>query len=337
MLGKDLRMRFILVVLLALMTLVPTESRAQATYVQVADIQIGGPLPAQWDYLLADPAGKRLYVSHGTEVVVIDTSTDRLVGRIADTPGVHGMAVGAGKVFTSNGREGKVSVVDPQTLATVSKISSGGANPDAITFDPQKNEVWVFNHTGASATGIDATTGAILATITLSGVAETGQSDGRGKVFVNIEDKDQIDVIDVNAKKVVASWPVKPGSSPTGMFLDRARKRLWVGAGKVMVMMDTDNGKIVSSVPLCSGTDATWFDAGTTLAFSSCRDGHITVAKVDGDAMAVVQTIDTSPGSRTMALDTVTHKLYVAAARPKASGERGNDPDSFHVLVYGLK
>jgi DNA-binding beta-propeller fold protein YncE len=309
---------------------------AQKSYAKVGDIAIGGPLPAQWDYLTVDAPSKRAYVSHGSEVVVIDTATDRVVGRISDTPGVHGIAVGAGKVFTSNGRENKVSVVDPQTLATSSKIDSGGANPDAITFDPTTKAVWVFNHTGKSATEIDATTGAVRATIPLTGTAESGQADGAGKVFVNIEDKDQIDVIDVAARKVSASWPVAPGSSPTGMFLDRDSHHLFVGAGSVMLMIDTASGKVVTSVPICSGTDATWYDAGTKLAFSSCRDGHITVAAVDGAKMTVVQTIETAPGSRTMGVDLTTHKLYLAAARPKV-GERGNDPESFHVLVYGLQ
>src|SRR6187402_2378446 len=147
----------------------------QGMYSQVADIPIGGPGPAQWDYSFADSAGKRLYVSHSTEVVVVDTATDKVIGKIMDTPGVHGIAVGAGKVFTSNGREGKVSVVDPKTLQTLSKIDSGGANPDAITFDAKKGEVWVFNHTGMSATQIEAATGKVLATIALTGTAESGQ------------------------------------------------------------------------------------------------------------------------------------------------------------------
>src|SRR4029079_1246225 len=132
---------------------------AQGMYSPIDDIQIGGPLPAQWDYLNVDSAGKRLYVSHNAEVVVIDTATNKVVGRIADTPGVHGIAFGAGKVFTSNGREGKVRVVDTKTLATLSKIDSGGANPDAISFDAKRNELWVFNHTGMSATQIEAATG----------------------------------------------------------------------------------------------------------------------------------------------------------------------------------
>jgi DNA-binding beta-propeller fold protein YncE len=325
------------VVIAVLVSMQAAFARAQNTYSQVADIQIGGPLPAQWDYLTADAGSKRLYVSHNAEVVVVDTATDKVIGRIADTPGVHGIAVGASKVFTSNGREAKVSVVDPSTFATLSKIDSGGPNPDAITFDAKRGEVWVFNHTGKSATEIDAATSKVLATIPLTGTAESGQSDGAGKVFVNIEDKDQIDVIDVASKKVQASWPVAPGAEPTGMAYDAASRRLFVGAGNLMVMMDATNGKAVANVPICVGTDATWYDAGTRLAFSSCRDGKITVAKVDGDKMTVVQTIETAPGSKTMGLDATTHKLYVAAARPNAAGGRGNDPNSFHVLFYAQK
>jgi len=309
----------------------------QGMYSQVGDIQIGGPGPAQWDYSYVDSPGKRLYVSHSTEVVVVDTGSNRVVGRIMDTPGVHGIAVGAGKVFTSNGRENKISVVDPKTLATLSKIDSGGANPDAITFDAKRNELWVFNHTGHSATQIDAKTNAVIATVPLTGTAETGQADGAGKVFVNIEDKSQVDVIDVAAKKVSASWSVAPGSEPTGMAIDNTMHRLFVGANTHMLMMDATNGKVVASVPICGGTDATWYDAGTKLAFSSCRDGKVTIAKVDGDKMTVVQTLDTSAGSRTMSLDSATHKIYLTAAKPNASGGRGYDPASFHVLVYGMK
>jgi YVTN family beta-propeller protein len=321
---------------------------AQGQYSQVGDIAVpqpaGAVLPAQWDYLNVDSAGKRLYVSHSTEVVVIDTAADKVIGRIADTPGVHGIAFGAGRVFTSNGRENKVSVVDPKTLQTLSKIDTGGANPDAILFEPKKQEVWAFNHTGKSATEIEASTGKVVATIPLSGTAETGQSDGQ-RVFVNIEDKDAIDVIDIAQKKVVATWPVAPGDGPTGLAIDNTAHRLFAGAGKFMVMLDAASGKVVASAPICTGTDATWFDPGTKLAFSSCRDGKLTIAKVDGDKLTVVQTLDTATGSKTMTVDTGTHKLYVAAAKPlpadpsaQAGGRgRGYDPNSFHVLVYGMK
>jgi DNA-binding beta-propeller fold protein YncE len=322
-----------------------------APYVQVSDILIGGPLPAQWDYLNVDSAGKRLYVSHGNaEVVVIDTATEKVVGRITDTPGVHGIAIAPnGKGFTSNGRENKVSIVDLKTLQTSSKTDVG-VNPDAIMYEPKQKEIYAFNHTGKSATVINPDSGAVVATIPLSGTVETGQSDpGLGRVFVNIEDKDSIDVIDVATHKVVASWPVAPGDGPTGMAIDTATHRLLVGANKFMVMLDASNGKVVASVPICAGTDATWFDPGTKLAFSSCRDGKITVAHMDApDKLSVVQTITTAPNSKTMALDAVTHKLYVAGAKPAAAdpnapaaGARGrgpqNDPNSFHVFVFGMK
>jgi len=310
---------------------------AQEMYVRTGDIQIGGPLPAQWDYANVDSRAGRLYVSHGTEVVVIDTAAGKVVGRIADTPGVHGIAIGGGRLFTSNGRENKVSIVDSLTLQTLIKADSGGANPDAITYDARKNDVWVFNHTGKSATEMDSA-GQILATIPLSGTAESGQADSAaGRVYVNIEDTDVVDVIDIAARKVVASWPVTPGDAPTGMALDLATHRLFVGAGAFLVMMDSATGKVVASVPICRGTDATWYDAATSLAFASCRDGRITVARVDGDTMSVVQTVETSPGSRTMALDAGTHTLYVPAASPLSGGGRGNDPNSFHVLVYARK
>ena len=309
---------------------------AQALYSKSGEIPIGGPLPAQWDYQLADSAGKRLYVSHNAEVVVIDTTTAKVVGRIGDTPGVHGIAVGSGRVFTSNGRENKVSIVDQKTLQTLSKVDTGGANPDAITYDAKNHVVWAFNHTGKSATEIDAPTGKVLATVPLSGTAETGQADpDANRVYVNIEDKDAIDVIDVSAKNVIASWSVAPGSEPSGLAFDAASHRLFAGANKFLVMLDTTSGKVTASVPICSGTDSTWFDAGTKLAFSSCRDGKITVAHMDApDKLSVVQTIETSPGSKTMALDASTHKLYVAAATAVGGGQRGNDPNSFRVLVY---
>jgi len=146
-----------------------------------------------------------------------------------------------------------------------------------------------------------------------------------------------VDVIDVAAKKVAASWPVDPASSPTGMALDTATHRLFVGGGKALVMMDATSGKVLSSVPICNGTDATWYDPGAKLAFVSCSEGKVTIARVSGDTMAVVQTLDTSRGSRTMTLDAGTHKIYLTAASPASGGGRGYDPNSFHVLVYGPK
>ena len=323
--------------------------QAQAgQYAKTVEIPIGGS--AGFDYLYADSVGKRLYVSHGMEAVVIDTSTNTVVGRVTDTPGIHGIAIAndLGRGFTSNGSEDKVSIFDLKTLQTLSKVDTGGKNPDAITYDAKHKEVWAFNHTGKSAAEIDGATGKMVATIPLSGTAETGAADaGLDRVFVNIEDTNSIDVIDIAMHKVIANWPVAPATGPTGMANDAVTHRIFVGGGPSMVMIDANSGKVVASAPICMGTDATWYDSVAKMAFSSCSDGKITAVKVDGDKLTVVQTIDTEPRARTMAGDSVTHKLYVVAVKPDpnapppAPGSRGRGasalPDSFHASVFEMK
>ena len=343
-------MRSCLLVTFALVVLAAGAGRGQAPqYVKVGEIPIGGA--GRFDYLTVDSAGKRLYVSHGTEVVVIDTAANKVIGRIADTPGVHGMAVvpGLDRVFVTAGGENKVAVVDAKTLTTIMKVDTG-ANPDAIAYDPGKKEIWAWNHTGHSATAIDAATGKVNATVPLSGTAETGGVDG-GRAFVNIEDKDSIDVIDTAAYKVVANWPVAPAEGPTGMAVDASMHRILVGGGPELVMMDSASGKVVAHVPICRGTDATAYDPSTKLVFVSCSEGKVTIAHVDGpNALTVVQTLDTSRGSRTTTVDPATHKIYLAAveyaapdpnAPAPAPGQRGARPtaipDSFKVIVFGPK
>ena len=323
---------------------------ADAPYTKLAEIHIGGA--GNFDYLTVDPAAERLYLSHGNEVVVIDLTNNTIAGRIADTPGVHGIAVApGGHVFTSNGRGNNVSVVDPKTLATLSKVETG-ANPDSIIYEPKDKAIYAFNHTGGSATVIDAATGKVVATVPLEGAVETGASDpGLGKVFVNIEDKDEVMVIDTATHKVTAKWPIAPAEGGTGMAIDPATHRIFVGGGKVLVMMDAQSGKVVANVPICNGTDATSFDPGTKNVFVSCSDGHITVAHMDSPAkLSPVETITTSRGARTIAVDPTTHRVYVAAqdyqpvdpnAAPPPAGGRGRGPaavpDSLKVLVYGQK
>lgn len=323
---------------------------ADGPYVKSGEIPIGGA--SSWDYLTADAAGKRLYVSHGTEVVVIDTTTRTIVGRIADTPGIHGVALAPelDRVFTSNGRENKVGIVDAKTLQTLGKVDTG-ANPDAILYEPKQKEVYALNHTGHSVTTFEAATGKVTATIPLAGTAEFGQADpGLGRVFVNIEDKDSVDVIDVAKHEVVANWPVAPASSPTGMAIDPSIHRLFIGGGEALVMIDDTNGKVVANVPICDGTDATAYDPGTKLIFVSCSDGHVTIAHLDSpEKLTVVQTLETMPGSRTMTVDTATHKIYLSAVKllppdpnapPTQPGQRARPaavPESFHVLVFDMK
>ena len=313
---------------------------AAGPYTQVADIPVGGA--AGFDYLLADGPSKRLYVSHGTEVVVIDTEKNIVAGRITDTPGVHGIAIAPefGRGFTTNGRENKVGIFDLKTLQTISKVETG-VNPDAIMYEPTQKQVWSFNHTGKSVTVIDAKTGAVVANTPLSGVVEAGQADASiGKVFINIEDTSSVDVVDMKTYKVVATYKVAPAEEPTGMAVDAANHHLFVGGGPNLVMMDTRTGKVLASAPICSGTDATYYEASTKTAFVSCRDGHVTMVAVSGDTLKVSATFATTPNARTMALDTDTHRVYVAGAKylpvdPKTPNARAQAvPDSFHVLAF---
>ncbi len=317
-------------------------------YTKVTEIQIGGA--GAFDYLNIDSAAHRLYVTHGTEIVVIDTTTNKIVGRIADTPRVHGIAIvpEINRGFTTNGGENKVSIVDLKTLATVSKVETGG-NPDAVLYEPSRKEVYTFNGAekgGFNATVIDATKGTVVATIPLGDKPETGQADPAvGRVFVNLEDKNLIGVIDIATHQEVAEWPLAPVTAPTGMAIDRLSKRLYVGGGKFLAVVDYTTGKVVTSVPICTGTDATWIDDAQRLIFNSCSDGNITISHIDGpDKVSVVATLPTARGARTMTLDPVTHRLYTAAQNfapidPTApAGTRPTAiPDSFHVLVFEMK
>jgi YVTN family beta-propeller protein len=315
-------------------------SAAPKEYRKITEIPVGGE--GGWDYLAVDEAGRRLYVSHGNVAVVIDLDSNKVVGEIADTPGIHGVAVAPklGRVFTSNGRENKVSVVDAKTLKTLSKVETG-ENPDAILFEPSKFEVYAFNGRGKSATVIDGKSGKVVATIPLSGKPEFACADAKARrVYCNIEDKSEVAVIDTKSHTVKATWPIAPGEEPSGMAFDSAKYRLFLGCGnKMMVMLDSSSGKVLAHVPIGDGVDATKFDRKSGYTFSSCRDGTVTIAKEKGDALEVVQTLKTQQGSRTMALDTTTHRIYLAAAEfgEKKPGERRAPmkAGSFKVLVFG--
>lgn len=311
---------------------------ADGQYTPAGDIPVGGL--GRFDYLAVDSAAKRLYLSHGTEVVVIDIATNKVIGRIADTAGVHGIAIAPnGKGFITAGQENKVAVFDLKTLQILMKVDTG-ANPDAIVYEPKHNEIYSLNHTGKSVTVIDAGSGKVTATIPLSGVAESGAADpGLGRVYVNIEDTGAVDVIDINTHTVVANWKVAPAEEPTGMAIDTTRHRLFIGGGPSQVMLDGASGKVVASAKICSGTDATFFDASASLSMSSCSDGHISIIKIGpGDTMTAWQTLETKRGAKTMALDPVTHKIYTAAAdlqpAPAGGGRAQAVPDTLRVLIY---
>jgi YVTN family beta-propeller protein len=296
-------------------------------------IQIGGG--SSWDYLYPDAAGRRLYVTHGTKVVVIDMDSDKVVGEIADTPGVHGFAVVPDLKlgFSSNGQENKVSIVDLATLKTNKKVDTGG-NPDCIIYSSGSGEIYTFNGRSNSSTAIDAKTGTVNATIELGGKPETAVCDPvAGKIYDNLEDKNAIARIDIKTHKVDATWPIAPGTGASGLAMDQELHRLIIGCdNEKMVMMDSQSGKVVDSVTCGQGVDASAFDPGTHYGFvSGGGTGTVTVVKVTADKLLPVQTLTTERGARTMAVDTKTHKIYLSNATSRT------DANSFKVLVYSLE
>jgi DNA-binding beta-propeller fold protein YncE len=342
----------LLAALLPVLVIVPllfAQKGEVRSYRYLTTIKVGGE--GGWDYGAIDSAGRRLYYSHATKVVVIDIDSNVVVGEIADTPGVHGIAIAPelGLVFTSNGQENKASVVDLKTLATKMKVETG-TNPDAILFDPGRKEVYAFNGRGNSATVFDAQSGSVVATIALSGKPEFAQIDLKeGRIYSNIEDRNEVSVIDTASHSVVAHWPISPGEGASGMAIDTTNHRLFLGAENLMVMLDYLSGKVVTTVPIGPGVDANSYDPAFKLAFASCGgDGTVTIAREESpDNLAVVQVLQTARGARTMTLDLKTHRIYLAAAdyEPPADqpqpvpGQRPPRPKmipgTFKILVYG--
>ncbi len=244
---------------------------ADEPYKFLNQIQIGGE--GGWDILTIDSASSRLYLSHATKVVVVDLNKNAVAGEIAETPGVHGFVAVPEfqRGFSSNGKENKSSVVDLTTLKTISKIDAG-ESPDAVVYEPRHREVYIFNHRGNSVTVIDAKTQKVVATIPLDGGPEFAVADpNAGRIYCNIEDKSEVAVIDTAKHEVIARWTLTPGEGPSGIALDAAHHRLFAGChNKMMVMLDTETGKVIASVPIGAGVDGCAFDKATQLAFASC-------------------------------------------------------------------
>jgi YVTN family beta-propeller protein len=279
---------------------------------------------------------------------VIDADSGKSVGDIPDTPGVHGIALAPsiGKGFTSNGREGTVSIFDNKTLAVSHKVKVGD-NPDAILYDPATSRVFTFNGKSQDSTVIDAVTEKVISTIKLDGKPEFSASDAKGMVFVNIEDKSELTAIDAHTMEVKAKWPLAPCEEPSGLSIDRKHRRLFVGCdNKMMAVVDADSGKVLATPAIGDGVDATTFDDGTGLAFASCGgDGVLTVVKEESpDKFSVAENVPTQKGARTIALDSKTHNIFVVTADfgppPAATPDNPNPrrtilPNSFVALVVG--
>jgi YVTN family beta-propeller protein len=308
-------------------------------------IEVGGE--GGWDYLYVDSAGRRLYVSRSTRVMVFDVDTGKSLGEIPDTPGVHGIAIAddLGRGFTSNGRDGSVTIFELKTLKPISKVKVG-TNPDCILYDLATHRVFAFNRGSSDVSAIDAKTGEVAGLIALGGHPEFATADGKGMVFVNLDNKSEIVAIDSRKLVAKAHWPVAPGEDPSGMAIDRKHNRLFSVCGnKKMTVMDAASGKVVAELPIGAGPDAAAFDPDTNLAFSSNGEGTLTVVHQDSaDKYSVVEKVPTQRGARTMALDPKTHNIFLAAAQygpaPAATAERPNPrpamlPNSFVILVFG--
>ena len=330
----------------ALVALAAGVASAQTSYHVAKKINVGGE--GGWDYLVADTTAHRLFLSRGTHVMVLDTDRDSVIGDIPNTLGVHGIALAPalGKGFTSNGRDSSVTVFDYKTLATIGNIKIPGANPDAILYEATTRRVFTFNGRSQDATAIDAVTGAVVGTIPLGGKPEAANYDGKGNVFVNIEDKDgKVVAFDARTLAVRNTWPIAGCEEPTGQGIDRAHTLLFLACGNnAMAVVNYGNGAVVTTIPIGPGTDGAAFDAARGLAFSTNGgDGTVTVIHMDApNTYTVLGNVPSQRGARTIALDERTHKLYTVSAEfgpaPPATTEQPRPrrpmiPGTFTVFV----
>lgn len=304
---------------------------------------IGGE--GRWDYVTVAPATKLLYVPRSTHVQVINIDTGKVVGDLKDTPGVHGVAPApdTGHGFTSNGSAGTVTVFDLRTLQPLGTIKAG-QNPDAIIYDAFTKKVIACNGRSHDATVIDARSapGGETTRIALDGKPEFAGSDGRGHVYINIEDKSEVADVDMTTLKVVNTWKIEGGEEPSGLAVDAANHRVYTGChNNVMAVIDTETGKTIGTIPIGSGVDACAFDPGTGEAFASCGDGSLTIAKESAPGkFDVVQKVQTRRGARTMTLDPNTHTIYLPTAEFESAAGGGRPsmkPGSFQILVVSLQ
>lgn len=301
-----------------------------------------------WDYVAVDTAGNRLFVTRGTHVMAVDLATLRVAGDVPGTPGVHGVALAPelGRGFTSNGRDSSVTVFDLRTLSPISTVKVTGRNPDSIVYDAATGRVFTMNGGSAGITAIDARTGAVAGTVALGGRPEEAVVDGRGHLYVNLEDKGQVEAVDARTLRSLGRWELTGCEGPTGIAMDRVHRRIFsVCDGKVMVVSDPDRGRVVATVPIGQGPDGAGFDAATQTVFSSNGEGSVTVVHEDApDRYRVEQTVDTQRGARTLAVDPRTHRVYTVTAEfgppPAPTSDRPHPrpslvPGTFTLLTIG--
>jgi len=301
-----------------------------------------------FDYITVDSAARRVYLSHGTEIKVVDADTGAVVGNITGLKQDHGVALAHefGRGFITDGGQGKVVIFDLQTLKVVGEAKAD-EDADSVVYDPASKRVLSMNGDAHSATVIDAKSGEVVGTVKLPGGPEFAVADGKGTVFVNIEDKNEVVAIDSEKLTIKSTWPLAPAGTPTALAMDTTHRRLF-SAGRnpqMLVVVDADSGKVIQSFPITAGADAAAFEPETGLVFVSTRDGNVHIFHEDSpDKFSVVDTLKTEYGAKTMGLDTETHHIFVATAdfgpAPAPTDahphpQRAPIMGTFHLLVYG--
>lgn len=342
--------QYLLGVLLSFFLAVPivcagVTSPQSAHYHLIKKITLGGS--GGWDYLALDSQARRLYISHGTHVIVLNPDTYQQIGEIPNTPGVHGVALAPdlGRGFVSDGRANAVTIFNLKTLKVLGKVKTTGENPDCIVYDPASRRVFTFNGRSSNSTVIDAATGKVIGTIDLGGRPEFAVADGRGMIYNNLEDKSEELAIDTHTLAIKSRWPLAPCQHPSGLAIDTEHRRLFAGChNEMMAVMDADTGKVLATPPIGPGVDANRYDPGTGLAFSSNGgNGTLTVVReVSPSQFTVIQNAATERGARTMALDLKTHRIFLVTAqfgpRPAPTAAHPHPrpnivPGSFTLLV----
>jgi DNA-binding beta-propeller fold protein YncE len=301
-----------------------------------------------FDYITVDPSARRVYLSHGTEIKAIDADNGTLIGNISGLKQVHGVTIADefGRGFISDGAQGKVIVFELKTLKVIGEAKADN-DADCIIYDPASKRVFAMNGDPHSSTVIDGKSGTVVGTIELGGAPEFAVADGRGVVYVNMEDKNEVVAIESRTLTIKSRWPVAPAGRPTALAMDINHRRLF-SAGRNpqnLVVMDADSGKVIQSFPISAGVDAAAYEPETGLLFASTREGMIHIFHEDSpDKFSEVETVKTEFGAKTMGLDTKTHNLFLdtadfaPAATPTAdrpSPQRTAVPGTFRVLVYG--
>ncbi len=291
-----------------------------------------------WDYLAVDEINQNLFVSHSSQVNVVSLKSNRQIAVVPETPGVHGIAIAnaLNRAYISCGRDSSVLVIDLTTFKPIDKVQITGQNPDCILYDSFSNKVFTFNGRSSNATVLDANTLEVLATIPLAGKPEFSQTDSKGKIYVNIEDKNSLVVINATTMKVESLWPISPGEEPSGLQLDNENHRLFsVCSNKLMIVTDALSGKIIATAPIGAGCDGVAFDPETKRIFSSNGEGTMTVIQqVNPDEYEVVENLKTQSGARTITVDKTTHHLFLSCAEyePGEGRRRPVKPNTFNVL-----